>query len=125
MEPYITLSLQTQPLVVTDFRWLIGSASYLTARLNSLQGETYLTELLWEYEPRADAVSIPISVSAHNDMEGFQVAVSSFGLRALRIIYADASTSSWLGKPADCWLGMAPGTSWNRLEIPCGVCVRI
>lgn len=99
----------------------IGDASYLSARLTSLQGENYLIELSRGGEPRADAKSIHIS--DHKEMEGVQVAISSFGLRALRIIYSDASTSSWLGDPADCWLGMVLGTRRGTWQVVSDVCV--
>lgn len=99
----------------------ICSATYLSARMNSLLGETYLCGLSRGREPKTDG-SVSIPIVNHKRMTGFQVAVSTFGLRALCILYADDSTSPWLGSPANCWLGIVQGTWWTTWEVLSDVC---
>jgi hypothetical protein len=94
---------------------LLGSDTYLSARMSNILGDTYVTDLLRRrhWEPKTDgALSIP--VSNNKDIMGIGIAVSTFGLRALRILYSDASTSPWLGNPAGCWLGTVHGT-WSTI----------
>lgn len=94
---------------------LLGSDTYLSARMSNMLGDIYVTDLSRRrhWEPKTDgALSIP--VSNNKVIMGIGIAVSAFGLRALRILYSDASTSSWLGNPADCWLGTVHGT-WSTI----------
>jgi hypothetical protein len=88
-------------------------SNYLSARVTNLVGESYLYDLQRERKPDTDQ-SISIPIIKHHMIEGIHTAVSAFGLRALRVLYQDESTSEWLGNPAGCWLGTING-KWSSM----------
>jgi hypothetical protein len=87
-----------------------GVLDSLYAQTRDILGETYLTAL------RSERIDGAISLAVrHQDTQMIQYGVSSFGLKAIRIIYMDESKSQWLGDPSDCWLGILPVKDLGKL----------
>lgn len=87
------------------------NSRHLYAQTRHILGETYLSAL--SFEKLGSAMSIPFS---NQGMRGLQYAMSRFGLRALRILYADKSSTPWLGDSTDCWLGILPTPNLSELQ---------
>jgi hypothetical protein len=50
-------------------------------------------------------------------IKGVRFMIGPYGLRALSILYADDSTSAWLGDPTNGWISVMYGTDISRLQI--------
>lgn len=92
-----------------------GAVDFLSVGMSNIAGDTYLARIRTGREPEAgDAISIPVMRSTR--ITGLQIAVPTFGVRALRVLYWGGHTSLWLGDPADCWLGTLhrpQSTTWE------------
>jgi hypothetical protein len=51
------------------------------------------------------------------DFKGIRFTIGRYGLRGLSILYADGSTSAWLGDPTNGWTGVMYGSSLKILHI--------
>lgn len=76
-------------------------------------GRNYISKVGFN-ETADNSVSIPV---VSEDIRGLRFALGRFGLRGLRILYADGTMSSWLGGTSGCWFGNAEGRSLRDLEV--------
>lgn len=82
-------------------------------RTVQLFGRNYISEI--GFNKTADELS---SIPVRSDkIRGVRFALGRFGLRGLRILYADGSLSGWLGNTSGCWFGNAEGRSLRDLEV--------
>jgi hypothetical protein len=81
----------------------------LYAESVSIWGSTYISSLKFN-----NTKGISINKS---EIKGVRFIVGLYGLRALSILYADDSTSAWLGDPTNGWIGVVYGTDISRLQI--------
>jgi len=79
----------------------------LYAKSISVWGSSYISSLRFDNTKR-------ISVN-RSDLKGVRFIVSPYGLRTLSILYADDSTSAWLGEPTNGWFGVIYSTDISRL----------
>ena len=90
-----------------------GELHTMYIRTVSLFGRQYFSEI--GFNKTADGLStIPVR---SDKIRGVRFALGRFGLRGLRILYADGSASSWLGQTAGCWFGNARGRCIRDLEV--------
>jgi hypothetical protein len=81
----------------------------LYAKSISVWGRSYISSL--EFNSTKG-----ISVNRFK-IKGVRFMVGPYGLRALSILYANDSTSAWLGDPTNGWIGVIYGTDISRLRI--------
>jgi hypothetical protein len=81
----------------------------LYAKSISVWGSSYISSLRFD---NTKGISVNRS-----DLKGVRFMVGPYGLRALSILYADDSTSAWLGEPTNGWFGVIYGTDISRLQI--------
>lgn len=70
---------------------------YLAAAQTSIFGEDYISSIAFN-----KSKGVPVS----SESKGIIFTIGRYGLRALRIVYADNSTSAWLGDPENGWTGV-------------------
>jgi hypothetical protein len=79
-------------------------------RTSSALGRPYVTSV------KIDEALARSALNAEGkQFQGFQCAVSTFGLRAIRILLTNDSPSPWFGDPSECWLGILPIGNWRKL----------
>ena len=82
-------------------------------RTVELFGQSYLSEVGFNGTV-GNAMSVPVR---SEDIRAVRFALGRFGLRGLRVLYADGSSSSWLGSTSGCWIGNVEGYSLRDLEV--------
>jgi len=89
-----------------------GTITTLHVESSNILGRSFLTRIGFN-QPK-DGSWIPVQSPS---IQGLQYALGEFGLRAVRIIYADGSRSTWLGDPSACWLGNVIGSDLQMLYV--------
>lgn len=83
-----------------------------------LFGSAYLRQLEFAEDDRlrdGDSASISI-VNGQRAVQGLNVVLGAYGLRAARVIYCDGSFSPWLGNPASGWYATLSGNDLHKLS---------
>ena len=94
-------------------------ATSLNAKTSHLFGLLYISKLSFN-EP--GDISIPLESAG---VRGFRFAIDSYGLRAIRVLYDDQSTSPWLGDPQSSWYGEIFGSNLEELSVISDVSILI
>ena len=81
----------------------------LYAESTSIFGQSYISDLRFN-----DSRGISVRRSR---IEGIKFVIGRYGIQALSILYADDTTSSWLGDPTQGWVGVTYGGSIRHLHI--------
>lgn len=86
----------------------------LYARETELLGQTYLSEL--GFNKTEDVLTVSLE---KKPIRGVQFYASSLGIRRVRILYTDKSSSAWLGRwsPHSGWVGTVLGDDLNALRV--------
>jgi hypothetical protein len=101
--------------------------SILSCHTISIMGRPYLRGLTLG-QPTGSGLHIPIAKKA---VRGVQFALGRFGLRGIRILYGDGSSSPWLGDSSCCWIGAVRCYELSKLKVvadvschysPCNQC---
>jgi hypothetical protein len=82
---------------------------YLAAAQTPIFGEDYISSIAFNKREGA-----PVSRAKS---KGIIFTIGRYGLRALRIIYADNSTSAWLGDPENGWTGVMYSNNIQELHV--------
>ena len=85
----------------------------LYIRTVSMFNQSYIQEVGFN---NTDSSLVRIAVRSP-DIRGMRFALGRFGLRGLRILYADGSASDWLGATSDCWFGNIRGRNIRDLGV--------
>ncbi|RFU29934.1 hypothetical protein B7463_g6401, partial [Scytalidium lignicola] len=60
----------------------------------------------------------PRGISVKTKTKGIKFAIGPYGLQALKILYTDDTSSSWLGDPTNGWIGVMHGSDLRGHQIP-------
>ena len=82
---------------------------YLAAAQTPIFGENYISSIVFNKSKGVPVLS--------TKSKGIIFTIGRYGLRALRIIYADNSTSAWLGDPENGWTGVMYSNSIQELHV--------
>ncbi|KAB5522991.1 hypothetical protein GE09DRAFT_1257842 [Coniochaeta sp. 2T2.1] len=94
----------------------LGNVSKLSVKMTSIFGKAYVSALSSDSDIADAGFALSILVTC-DKIRGLQVAIAQYGLRALRVLYLDDSTSPWLGNPSGCCLGIVGGTNQTVFEL--------
>ncbi len=86
---------------------LHGNAAQLRGSTISMFGETCLHRIHFTPEPSKGGLSISIQTGA---IRGVQFSLGIYGLKAVRMVYWDGSSSPWLGEPGTGYCGTVHGS---------------
>lgn len=92
-----------------------GLITKVYVRITYIMGPSYLGDISFAagtHEGELTSVTV-----ADRPIRGVQFALGRSGLRGIRILYEDETSSSWLGESSSCWIGVARGRDLSRLRI--------
>lgn len=116
-----TVQLSTLPRLRSGFAevttYVPGKDNYPIQTMHIIPvdifGATYIAEVGFSAGREA-----PPGIQVRSEeIRGVRFALGRFGLRGLRLLYADGSDSRWLGSTSGCWYGNVRGKSIRDLHV--------
>lgn len=89
----------------------------VSSRSIELFGESYITLLGFNEHVENDSKDPNVIAVKRLKIKGIKFVLGCYGIRAVSILYADNSTSAWLGDPARGWNGVMYGDTLGSLRV--------